>query len=99
MHLRRLIVLIINIRNIIGRSRSCTLTDLRRRNDFLASSKSLMRVRKKTKNHVAYLFLPEGVGSNGTKSDLFTMSKYPARECYRIQHKPNFALCYTRQKY
>ena len=46
-------------------------------------------IRKKTKNHVAYLFLPEGVGSNGTESDLFTMSKYPARERYRIQTKPN----------
>ena len=53
-------------------------------------------IRKKTKNHVAALFLPEGVGSNGTESDLFTMSKYPARERYRIQTKPNFALCYTR---
>ena len=53
-------------------------------------------IRKKTKNHVAPLFLPEGVGSNGTESDLFTMSKYPARERCRIQTKPNFALYYTR---
>lgn len=35
---------------------------------------------KKTKSHVALLFLPEGVGSNETKGDLFTMSKYPALE-------------------
>jgi len=89
MHLRRLIVLITNIRNIISRSRSCTLTDLRRRYGFLASNQSSMRVRKKTKNHVASLFLPEGVGSNGTESDLFTMSKYPALERYCIQTKPN----------
>lgn len=46
-------------------------------------------IRKKTKNHVASLFLPEGVGSNGTESDLFTMSKYPALERYCIQTKPN----------
>ena len=49
-----------------------------------ASNRSPMHVRKKTKNHVAFLFLPEGIGSNGTESDLFTMSKYPARERYRI---------------
>jgi hypothetical protein len=42
-------------------------------------------IRKKTNYHVAALFLPEGVGSNGTESDLFTMSKYPALERYRIQ--------------
>ena len=58
--------------------------NLRRRNGFLAKAKSLCVIRKKTKNHVAFLFLPEGVGSNGTESDLFTMSKYPARERYRI---------------
>lgn len=89
MHLRRLIVLITYIRNIISRSRSCTLTDLRHRIGFLASNQSSMRVRKKTKNHVASLCLPEGVGSNGTESDLFTMSKYPARERLSIQTKPN----------
>ena len=39
---------------------------------------------KKTRFHVHHLCLPEGIGSNGTESDLFTMSKYPARERYRI---------------
>jgi hypothetical protein len=58
--------------------------DLRRRIGFLAKVQDLCVIRKKTKNHVAYLFLPEGVGSNGTESDLFTMSKYPALERLRI---------------
>ena len=54
-------------------------------------------IRKKTKNHVAYLFLPEGVGSNGTTSDLFTMSKYPAADPYGST-QPNLALCHTRNR-
>jgi hypothetical protein len=71
--------------------------NLRRRIGFLAPNyvwcgielKVRCVIRKKTKNHVASLFLPEGVGSNGTESDLFTMSKYPALERYCIQTKPN----------
>lgn len=78
MHLRRLIVLITYIRNIINHQRSCTPTI------SVVGQVSLHRtavrcvIRKKTNYHVAKLFLPEGVGSNGTTSDLFTMSKYPA---------------------
>lgn len=53
-------------------------------------------IRKKTNYHVATLFLPEGVGSNGTTSDLFTMSKYPAVDPYGST-QPNFALCHTRK--
>ena len=63
--------------------------NLRRRIGFLAKVQDLCVIRKKTKNHVAALFLPEGVGSNGTESDLFTMSKYPALERLRIHTKPN----------
>jgi hypothetical protein len=89
MHLRRLIVLITNVRNIINHQRSCTPAISVVEMVSLQRPKDLCVIRKKTKNHVAKLCLPEGVGSNGTTSDLFTMSKYPARERYRIQLKPN----------
>ena len=52
-------------------------------------------IRKKTNYHVAKLFLPEGVGSNGTTSDLFTMSKYRAVDPVGST-QPNLALCHTR---
>ena len=95
MHLRRLIVLITNVRNVIGSKRSCTLITSIVGPVSLQRLKSLCVIRKKTNYHVASLFLPEGVGSNGTTSDLFTMSKYPAMERSRIQTQPNLALCRT----
>ena len=39
---------------------------------------------KKPKITSLFYSSPRGIGSNGTESDLFTMSKYPARERYRI---------------
>lgn len=66
MHLRRLIVLIINARNVTGPFRSCTekasIVGLMR-----SSKASLLRFDRsdqKTRIHVRTLFLPEGVGSN-----------------------------------
>ena len=49
MHLRRLIVLITYIRNIISRSRSCTLTCLRRRIGFLAPNFVWCRIELKVR--------------------------------------------------
>ena len=46
---------------------------------------------KKTRIHVAKLCLSEGVGSNGTASNLFTMSKYRVVET-EASTQPNFAL-------
>jgi hypothetical protein len=46
---------------------------------------------KKTRIHVAKLCLSEGVGSNGTASNLFTMSKYRVVET-KVSTQPNFAL-------
>ena len=80
MHLRRLIVLITNARNIIGRPRSCNRIALRHRAGFLDQRQKPSVDQKKNQNHVAVLRLPEGVGSIGAKRDLFTMSKYPATD-------------------
>src|SRR5690606_21081603 len=41
---------------------------------------------QKTSIHVRSLFLPEGVGSNGTTRHLFTMSKDPVMETSRFRH-------------
>ena len=49
MHLRRLIVLITNARNIIGRPRSCNRIALRHRAGFLRKGRSPCMIRKKTK--------------------------------------------------
>ena len=46
---------------------------------------------KKTRIHVAKLCLSEGVGSNGTACNLFTMSKYRVVEA-KASTQPNFAL-------
>ena len=67
---------------------------LRRRYGFLAKAHSLCVIRKKTNYHVAKLCLPEGVGSNGTTSDLFTMSKYPAVDPSGST-QPNLALSHA----
>ena len=75
---------------VIKHHRSCTVTLSERRFGFpfqpphrCANQNDQI---KKTKSHVALLCLPEGVGSNETKGDLFTMSKYPAVERLRIQN-------------
>jgi hypothetical protein len=90
MHLRRLIVLITNARIRHQQSPLLYGDASKRRFGFpfqlphhCANQNDQI---KKTKSHVALLFLPEGVGSNETKGDLFTMSKYPAVERYCIQH-------------
>ena len=94
MHLRRLIVLITNVRNVISHHRSCTVTTSIVGMVSLQRPKDLCVIRKKTNYHVARLFLPEGVGSNGTTSDLFTMSKYPAVDPIGST-QPNLALYRT----
>ena len=95
MHLRRLIVLITNARNIISQPRSCNRIALRHRAGFLRKGRSPCMIRKKTNYHVARLFLPEGVGSNETKGDLFTMSKYPAVDRFRSQHSQTLLFSHT----
>src|SRR5690606_35346249 len=86
---------------VIKHHRSCTVTLSERRFGFpfqpphrCANQNDQI---KKTKSHVALLFLPEGVGSNETKGDLFTMSKYPAVERLCIQHGQTL-LFFTRSK-
>ncbi len=67
MHLRRLIVLIINARNIISSIRSCTAKTSIIGLMFLYPTHhciGLIGQIKKTRIHVQSLFLPEGVGSN-----------------------------------
>ena len=85
---------------VIKHHRSCTVTFSERRFGFPFQSTHRCANQndqiKKTKSHVALLCLPEGVGSNETKGDLFTMSKYPAVDRYRSQTQPNLALFRTR---
>ena len=88
MHLRRLIVLIINARNIINLIRSCTVEVSiigPMYNRCIAASGLIGQI-KKTRIHVQALCLSEGVGSNETVLHLFTMSKYPAMETSRSQN-------------
>jgi hypothetical protein len=78
MHLRRLIVLIINARNVISAHPSCRMD---------ASivgivypphrCSGLIGQIKLTRFHVAVLALARGARSNGTKGNLYTMSKDP----------------------
>ena len=76
MHLRRLIVLITYIRNIISRSRSCTLTCLRRRIGFLGTKLRLVphrtevRCMSEKKPKITSLFYssPRVSGQTGQKA-------------------------------
>lgn len=87
MHLRRLIVLIINARNIINLIRSCTaeVSIIGPMYNRCIAASGLIGQIKKTRIHVQALCLSEGVGSNETVLHLFTMSKYPAMETSRSQ--------------
>ena len=85
---------------VISNHRSCTVTP--RNVGLVSHSRSLASLQKtqndqikKTKSHVALLFLPEGVGSNETKGDLFTMSKYPAVDRFRSQHSQTLLFSHT----
>src|SRR5690606_36525047 len=84
---------------VIKHHRSCTVTFSERRFGFPFQSPHRCANQndqiKKTKSHVALLFLPEGVGSNETKGDLFTMSKYPAVEHLRVQHGQTCSLVHV----
>ena len=93
MHLRRLIVLIIYARNLNNPNRSCTVQISVIGPMYFRSitAPGLIGQIKKTRIHVAKLCLSEGVGSNGTASNLFTMSKYRVVEA-KASTQPNFAL-------
>jgi hypothetical protein len=85
---------------VISNHRSCTVTP--RNVGLVSHSRSLASLQKtqndqikKTKSHVALLCLPEGVGSNETKGDLFTMSKYPAVDRFRSQHSQTLLFSHT----
>jgi hypothetical protein len=80
MHLRRLIVLITNARNLINHPRSCTEVVSIVGLVSLSRTRSGTDQKKNLYSHVLSLFLSEGVGSNETNLHLFTMSKYPALE-------------------
>jgi hypothetical protein len=79
MHLRRLIVLIINARNFNSAPPSCKWNASII--GIVCSAASLQRFLigqiKLTRFHVHDLCLPRGAGSNGTEKHLFTMSKDP----------------------
>ena len=87
---------------VIKHHRSCTVTLSERRFGFPFQSPHRCANQndqiKKTKSHVALLCLPEGVGSNETKGDLFTMSKYPAMDRLRDQNTAKLALLRTSRR-
>ena len=92
MHLRRLIVLIIYARNIINTNRSCNSQCLHHRADVFPKHHcfGLIGQIKKTRIHVAKLCLSEGVGSNGTVRNLFTISKYRVVDAEASKHNQTF---------
>ena len=88
MHLRRLIVLIINARNINDPLRSCT-----KRTSIIglmffsdASLHRFDRSDQKNQNSRTATVPPRGCRVKQTVSYLFTMSKYPVMDASRHQH-------------
>ena len=98
MHLRRLIVLIINARNIIDPIRSCTVRISIIGLMFLsdASLHRFDRSDQKNQNSRTITVPPRGCRVKQTVLYLFTMSKYPAMDALRLQHDQTLLLSLTR---
>ena len=99
MHLRRLIVLITYIRNIIGRSRSCTLKNLRRRIGFLAPNFVWCRIepksdacQKKNQKSRRSSIPPRGCRVKRDRKRSLYDVKISGQGTLSHSHKPNFAL-------
>ena len=98
MHLRRLIVLIINARNINDPLRSCT-----KRTSIIglmffsdASLHRFDRSDQKNQNSRTATVPPRGCRVKQTVSYLFTMSKYPVMDASQHQHNQTLLLSLTR---